>query len=143
MFSSYCFLATLAHSSDQLQFSGVIIVAVKLPHISSHIMPHHKVATYFGSDNGSIRVNKFSYLCKGILSSLIFCRTQEGLHLAFQFSYVRSFASFVCLLRSNFGTYTFFKGQRDKGSKGQRVKGTKGQSNLGTKGTWELGNLGT
>ena len=42
-------------------------------------------------------------------------------------------------LRSNFGPYTFIKGQRDKGTEGQRDKGTKGQRNFGT---WELGKLG-
>ena len=64
---------------------------------------------------------------------------EAGLHLAFQFSYICLFTLFVCLLRSNFGTYTFIKGQRDKGSKGQRVKGTKGQRNKGTKGQRDKG----
>ena len=73
-----------------------------------------------------------------------------GLYLAFLFSYVRSD---VCLLRSNFGTYTFIKGQRDKGTQGQRDKGTKGQRDTGTQGhrdkgtkkfgTKELWNKGT
>ena len=63
-------------------------------------------------------------------------------------------ASLVRLLRSNFGPYTFIKGQRDKGTtqeqrnkwtneqrnKGTRNKGTKEQRNKGTK---ELGNIGT
>ena len=85
----------------------------------------------------------------------LYCRTQErgaSLHLAFQFSYVRSHVrspySFVCLfvcsfvrlLRSNCGPYKFIKEQRDKGTKGQRDKGTKELWNFGT---WVLGNLGT
>ena len=79
-----------------------------------------------------------------------------GLHLAFQFSYLRTdqakFVSFDLIflptqsLRDK-GT----EGQRDKGTKGkmgQRDKGTKelwnfGTWALGTLGTWELGNLGT
>ena len=56
--------------------------------------------------------------------------------------------SLVRLLRSNFGPYTFIKGQRDTGTQGQRDKGKKGQRDkgtweLGNLGTWELGNLGT
>ena len=49
---------------------------------------------------------------------------RAGLHLAFQFSYVRSVGhSFVSEIK--FGPNTFIKGQRDKGT------------------TQELGNLGT
>ena len=102
---------------------------------------------------------------------------EARLHLAFQFSYVRTEqaseqVSLVCLLRSNFGPYTFIrdkgtkgqqrnigtKGQqrnkgttqepRNKGTKKQRNKGTKEQRDKGTKeqrnkGTWILGNLRT
>ena len=84
--------------------------------------------------------------------------------------FIRLHGRIVCLLRWNFGPYTFIKGQkgqRDKGTKGQkdkgtkgkrekREKGTKGQRDKGTKGLgnletlelwnigiWELGNLGT
>ena len=93
------------------------------------------------------------------------------LHLAFQFSYIRTEqateqatkqASLICLQRSNFGPYTFIKGQRHKGTtqehrnkgttheqrdntgtKEQRETGTKEQRNKTNKRTWELGNLGT
>ena len=70
-----------------------------------------------------------------------------GLHLGFQFSYVRSLVclfvcSFVRLLRSKCGPYTFIKGQRDKGTKGQRDKWTKGQMDKGTKGQRGKGTKG-
>ena len=38
----------------------------------------------------------------------------------------------VRLLRSNFGPYTFIKGQRDTRTQGKRDKGTKGQNEKGT-----------
>ena len=94
-----------------------------------------------------------------------------GLHLAFQFSYVGSFACLLVRpsLRSNIGPYTFIKGQRDntgtkgqyrnkgttkgqqtdnKGPKEQRDKGTKEHRKKGTKeqrnnGTEEQRNTGT
>ena len=94
-----------------------------------------------------------------------------GLHLAFQFSYVRSDTQSVGRsLRSNFGPYTFIKGQRDKGTTQElgntgtqdtvtqehRNTGTQEHRNTGTQehrntgtsepgnlGTWELRNFGT
>ena len=59
----------------------------------------------------------------------------------------------VCLLISNFGPYTFIKGQRgkgtkgqrdkrDKGENGQREKRTKGQRRKGTKGQRDKGTKG-
>ena len=62
-------------------------------------------------------------------------------------SFVRSFgasewATYVRLLRSNFGPYTFIKGQRDKGIKGQMDKGTKGQRDKGAKGQRDKGTKG-
>ena len=61
----------------------------------------------------------------------------------FQFLYVcLDVRLFVDLsLRSNFGPYTFFKGQRDKGT--TQELGDLGTWELGNLGTWELGNLGT
>ena len=94
-----------------------------------------------------------------------FCRAQEG--PAYTWLFIRSDraskqatkqASLVRLQRSNFGLYTFIKGQRDKGAtqehrnKGttqeQRNKGTEEQRKKGTqektnKGTKELGYLVT
>ena len=76
---------------------------------------------------------------------------RAGLEQAFQFSYVRtSVRSYVCTfvrpsLRSNFGPYTFIKGQRDNtGTKGQyRNKGTTKGQQRDNKGPKEQRNKGT
>ena len=120
--------------------------------------------------------NHFEKIIFVVLSLFIniyqyFCLTQEGPAYTWLFNFhtfVRLFARSLVRslarssLRSNFGPYTFIKGQRDKGTKQElgntgtqdtgtqehRITGTQEYRNTGTQehrntGTQEHGNLGT
>ena len=130
---------------------ATVFKSVTVDALKCSTLPH-----FFDSSSGPpVSSSRGIKLCKLILLNVILalvrphlCRTQEGPAYTWLFSFHTFRRSDVRLLRSNFGLYTFIKGQRDKGTKGQRDKGTKGKRDKGTKGqrdlgTWELGNLGT